>query len=543
MLGGCRDFGAGGTGEFTPPTAQLRQVHTNEPENFPSLGPAATQPFILSTTQPTTQITEMPVTLQQVRQWAIQNNLELKVDLLDPTIARESIGIEQARFEAVFTTNASYGTTDNPFLTRDQNGNRVISSSQSELFTVTPGLRIPLITGGSIRLDAPYARREDSTGRIDVNTGLPTSDLQFSADAALTFSQPLLRGGGLTRNLAPIRIAYYRYREVEARTKRRVLTVLADADRQYWRVDAAIKLLQVQKQNYDSANDQLRRARRMVEVGMGVESDVLESEAAVAQATSNIINAESRLRGELRELKRIINQPGLELNSPILLRPADEPRFLAVRLDADRLADQAVRDRMEMLEAELRILQDAESLNIARNDLLPLLSVSYRYNANGLGTSAGDAFELLSDNDFADHSVGMQLEVPIGNQAARSAFRQALAQRLQTLSSRNLREQLVRNEVYASVANLEQSWQGILAARQSVLAESRVLASIIRKFERGQSSGEDVRIARDRLTAAQQTEVNAIRDYQISQIDLAAATGTLLGLAEVQWEPIPTPKE
>lgn len=539
---GCRDLGAGGTGEYVVAPQRLREVEAVDPGSLPSMGSATTRPFVLSTTQPTTRLAEQPITLDQVRRWAVQNNLRLKVDLLDPSIARESVGVEQARFEALFTTSAAYGTTDTPFFVTDQQGNRQIAASGSEFLSVAPGLQIPLISGGVIEFRLPVNRVENSTGRIDVNTGLPVSDLQWSSDFTFLFSQPLFRNAGTDASLAGIRIAFYQYQQTEARTKLSVITILADADRQFWRLDGALKLLQVQRQRYGSAEEQVNRARRRFEAGAGVQADVLSAEAALADATSSIVAAESAVRGELRELKRIINAPDLDLNSPVLLRPASDPRFLDVKLDADALAERAVRDRMEILEAELNLLQQAVNVRLARNQLLPLLDLQYRYNANGLGQTSGDSFDLLGDNDFADHSIGLNLEIPLGNQAARSRLRAALAQRQQALANRQFREQNVRAEVYLAVQNLEQTWQAILAARQRVFAESRVLESEVRKFERGESDSEDVRIARDRLTQAQDQEIRAVRDYQISQIDLAAATGTVLGAANVDWAPINAPR-
>jgi len=538
LLSGCRDMGVGATGEYTVARQRTRQIEEVAPESLPSLGPATTQPFVLSTTRPTTQVTQIPVTLDQVRRWALQNNLDLKVDLLDPTIARQSISQEQARFESVFTTNAQFGTTDTPFLTTDQQGNRQISVSGSEFFSVVPGLRLPLITGGNILLSTPINRVENSTGRIDINTGLPVSDLQWSTDFTFTFSQPILRGGGIDANLANIRVAFYRYQQSEARTKLRVMTVLSDADRAYWRLYAAIKGLQVRKQEFDLAVKQLERARRQVNAGAAAEVEVIRAESGVADRVSNVVQAERELRNQLRELKRIINQPGLEMNTTILLQPASEPRFLAVRLDADALADRAIRDRMEILEAELRILQQSESVKLARNDLLPLLSLQYRYNVNGLGVTSGDAFDLLTDNRFADHSVGLQVEIPIGNVAAKSRLRRALAQRQQELATRELREQTIRQEVLASVTDLETSWQRILAARQAVVATARVVQLETRQFEQGIRTSTDVLNAQTNLANAQADEIRAIADYQVAQVDIAFSTGTLLGASRVDWKPI-----
>ncbi len=37
---------------------------------------------------------------------------------------------------------------------------------------------------------------------------------------------------------------------------------------------------------------------------------------------------------------------------------------------------------------------------------------------------------------------------------------------------------------------------------------------------------------------AQSSEIRALTEYQIAQVDLAYATGTLLGAAKIRWEPI-----
>jgi len=47
--------------------------------------------------------------------------------------------------------------------------------------------------------------------------------------------------------------------------------------------------------------------------------------------------------------------------------------------------------------------------------------------------------------------------------------------------------------------------------------------------------------AATRLAAAQLSEAQALADYQISQVDLAFATGTLLGASRVSWQPAPDP--
>ena len=43
--------------------------------------------------------------------------------------------------------------------------------------------------------------------------------------------------------------------------------------------------------------------------------------------------------------------------------------------------------------------------------------------------------------------------------------------------------------------------------------------------------------AQTKLANAQSAEISAVTDYQISQVDIAFATGTVLGASKVVWQP------
>jgi outer membrane protein TolC len=192
---------------------------------------------------------------------------------------------------------------------------------------------------------------------------------------------------------------------------------------------------------------------------------------------------------------------------------------------------------MEMLEAEIQIAIDATNIATAHNNLLPLLTLDYQYNINGLGPALPDAFQLLKSTRFQDHRVGLTLEVPIGNQLAKSQLRQALLSRLQAIATKGQRSLLIEREVLATVDRLEANWQRILAAQRRVILAARVVDVETRQFNQGLRTSTDVLIAQAQLADAQSSEIAAITDYQISQVDLAFATGTVLGSARVAWEP------
>ena len=198
---------------------------------------------------------------------------------------------------------------------------------------------------------------------------------------------------------------------------------------------------------------------------------------------------------------------------------------------------------MELLELQLQLLQDAEAVQYARNQLLPLASLDYSYNINSTGETRNESFDMLGSSDFVNHRLGLQLVVPLGNQAAKNQLRGALYQRRQNLATRANREEVIKLEVLNAIDQVEANWQRILAARQNTLVNARLYEAEQRSFEVGMSNSTDVLDAQFNFADAQTSEIRALADYQIALVDVAYATGTILGSARIQWEPIVPPAD
>jgi outer membrane protein TolC len=220
------------------------------------------------------------------------------------------------------------------------------------------------------------------------------------------------------------------------------------------------------------------------------------------------------------------------------LIPATEPDPVPYELARRPLVDKAVENRMEMLELELKIAEDISTIDYMRNQTLPLVTLDYTYNISGLGETRDDSFDLLFDKRFEDHRLGLQLLIPLGNEAAKSRLRQAFYQRRLRLATRDRRRILVENEVLNAVDQLEANWQRILASRQNAILAGRLFDAEKRQFELGLRTSTEVLDAQTRFADAQSAEIQALAEYQIALVDLSYATGTLLGAAKIQWEPI-----
>ncbi len=521
LLSGCDAYLPGPSyADMEVPQEKLRTIETleldeAEPNDAPIPEPNQTPPA------------ELELTLEQCRALALQNNLELKASLIDPAIAAERLSEEEAKFEASFSIGTRYNNFDRPAA----NEYDIIAGSKGNALSSALGVNLPLRTGGTLSFDVTDIRSKS-------DALLQSFNPSYQPEASISISQPLLRNAGKWANLHSIRVTSYNRQITDARTKLEIINVLAAIDRVYWRLYAARKELEVRKQQYDLADAQLAQVRRLVGVGERAEVEIVRAEAGVAQQLEAIIIAENSLRDRERELKRVVNKAGLGMQTPTVLIPGSEPDPIRYDLSRSELVRTAMDSRMELLELELQLLQDASSIDYARNQALPLATVSYTYGVNGLGGSRTDAYDLLLDSDFSDYNAGLQMVIPLGNKAAFSRIRQSIYQRRQRLAGRDDREKVIELEVLNAIDQAEANWQRILAARQNSILNGRLYEAEKRQFELGMRTSTEVLDAQANFANAQSSEINALAEYQIALVDLAYATGTILGSARIQWEPI-----
>ncbi|MCH7961699.1 MAG: TolC family protein [Planctomycetes bacterium] len=528
MMQGCSSPFAPVSADFAPPIS-LERFRAIDPIQFKVAPPEQAQqdPALIARDR-FEGLSQIELSLQDCRASALANNLDLKVTLVNPAIANESLSVQEAAFESAFTTNAIWSQTDTPTAS-------TLTDAQAEFGQVTPGVRIPMRSGGTATITLPM-------NRTKTNNQFSTLNPSYTADLRFSLSQPLLRNAGRRTATHGIRIASYDSQIVQARTRASVIGQLSAVDRAYWRLYQFRAELGVRQEELELAQEQRARAQRRVQAGDAAEIEVLRAEAGVASSLEAIIVAQNAVLTGQRELKRIINRPGLDVATRTMIVPSTPPDPVLYEFDVEALTERALAERMELLELELQAARDEANITFNENQAMPALDLTASYTINGLGGSINDAYDVLRDNNFEDWSVGVNLSVPLGNEVALARLRQAVLTRIQRIGTRQAREQTIRQEVYDAVDRLDADWQRLLATRQSVILNTRTLEAEQRQFDQGRSTSTDVLDRQKDLTAARSSEIRAIVSYQITQINLAQATGTLLGAARVGWEPIEAPR-
>ncbi len=467
---------------------------------------------------------EVTLSLEECRALTLENNLDLRVELINPTINREKITQEEARFEATFTGSANYSNNKQPT-------DSLLVGSNSERSDISLGVDLPLRTGGTLSFDlADAGSKTDSTWS--------TLNPSFSNSLTASISQPLLKNAGRRASTHWIQIAQYNSSIADLRTKVAAIRIISEVDRAYWRLYATRRMLEVKKQQYDLAKTTFEETERFVEVGVKPKIEIIRTKKTLADTLTGIIKAENDVRQTERNLKRILNKTGLGMETKTVIIPSSPPDPVRYELDRNNMVKHALENRMEMLELELQLAMDSLNIEYNKNQALPDFRLDLRYNINGLGGDRGDAYDMLSKNDYHDYRVGFNVIVPLGNKKARSQLRQLIYERAQRLASKENKEAEIKNDVLGQIDTLEASWQAILASRQNTILSDEQYRAEKRQYELGLVNSTDLLKSQTDLAEAQRAEIEAITTYQIALIDLAYYSGTLLGAAKVEWEPI-----
>ncbi len=485
---------------------QLADQSKSEPVSIEQATEELTQEIV----EPNEAQPVMKLTLEEVRAAALANNLDLNVELIAPALAAQTVEAERAKFEPAFFGSARYARTE------FEDGNTVSSRSYDA------GIDVPLDTGGLITASTPFAEFDGVS----------------EAAASVSYIQSLLRGAGTRINTHTIRIEMYNKAGVDAGTKRAAIRILGDADIAYWYLYAARKALEVSREQYKLAQNQLEHARDKVEAGSAPRIEIVLAQAGLASRLDAVISTETAVRDRERDLKRIMNRPDMPLSAQVDILTTTEPDPKGLDLDEEELVAAALENRMELVEREYLLAIDDIGVDLARNDLLPELTLDYTYTAGGRSRRVGGAFEDIFDDPSQDHAISLSAAIPLGNQAAEARFRRARLQRVRGEVARERVKQGICQEVYDAVDGLQQNWRRILAAEQGVVTALRAYKVEQLQFQLGRRTSVEVLDAASSLAAAQLRRINAFAEYEIAQVRLARATGTLLGHDRIRLEPV-----
>ena len=473
-----------------------------------------------------------------VRSKALKNNLAIEVSQLDPAMASASLRQEQAKFDNIIFAYAKKTGLDsprnagnlagfsstNPSLDGQQV--KITNLAQSvETLDIVAGVKVPLRSGGTVTLSSPLENKKTA--------GAFSSD-EYNSALRFSVSQPLLRNAGTQVNEASIRVAEFDKQAIQLKTKLQAIRIIALTDKAYWGLYEAWAQLDIRNQQYQLAIQNLTMVRQRVNEGLTAAIELNRAEIGVADRMEALIIAETNLKLAQRQLRFFMNDMESEQDNPPVINTATEPNLLRYEFDRNKLIQDALNGRLDLLELELKLSAEAVNIQYFENQTLPLFSLDYHYGAlSSSANNLGNSYQNVFNGQFNEWAIGLKFEMPFTNEANKAKLDYAGQQRNKSLATKRLQTLTVKKEIYDALDQVENNWQRILAARQQVVIAGYNYDAELKQFNEGLRTMTEVLETLTRLGEAQIKEVKAVSDYQVSMIDIAYATGTIFGYSKL----------
>lgn len=420
---------------------------------------------------------------------AVKHALEYNRPLIDRRADREvqkfALEVAEDRWTPQFTLQ--------PFASTDRQDRKAGVSAETSLRIFTGGQFV-------LRWEETLSKKFDDTG-----------------SQTLTFSQPLLKGAW-----PGIETASFRQNQIQDRIhilslRKAIEDLIVQVSGSYRALIAAARQVEIGETSLRRAREQLEATRALIYVGRVAQREAVRSETTVANRELALTQARNRLDIANFDLIGI-----LELDSTIRVRPLDGLTVEHRQEDLNPALEEVLRRRPDFLQAQLQIDLARISLDVARNELLPDLSLGVTWNRN----DAGDT----------DTRVQVQANFPLTDRVddlnrltAENRLRQAKRSLAELRESIGIELRRAMNDVEVGLRLTE-----LARGARELAAENLVIEK--KKFGQGLASSFEVAAAEDALVGAEQSEVDTIIGYLEARTRLDQTSARTLELWGIRIE-------
>lgn len=475
------------------------------------------------------------LTVAEAVHQALLHNPGVAAQRLTPLRQRQDVRQAEAIFDPILSGAVNKDRRKSP----NSSALSGVRVNVQENFNANLGFKKTLRSGGDFRIDF-------TNNRFVSNARFQGLIPQYQPELVFSLNQPLLRNFGLNFAYLLVNVtqlnseaAAWTYRAQLSDFVKRVIAA-------YWVVVFTRQNLVVQQESLGLAQQTLRENNERVRVGLLAPVAVKEAESEAAAREQQVIVASNLLDNALRTLRQIVYLQKGDAFIPRPIEPIDAPRTTPVTVDANAALNLALEQRPEVRAQTLDLQSKQLTARVRENQLLPRVDFVGDFGLNGLSGDAvtvevdgqqvqtsfdgpyAEALDRLSSKEFYSYLAGVEVEIPIGNAAAKSEYTKAKIDvsqselnRRQLFSDISLEVSTAVNDVVANIKRIESS----RVARE--LAEEN-LRNQQKRLEVGIATTKDVLDFQDDLTQARGVELRAATDYNISLAELARAQGTLL---------------
>lgn len=518
----------GGDGAMPADTTQPDDQGVAAATTLPTTSPSTGRPI-----RPTESV-RLPI--QEIIQRAAMYSAEVRVAGYDPAIAETRITEYEARYDPIFFLNPKVdrqndrtagSVTSIPDPTAAGGFRSIpIDVENNTTYTAEAGIKQYLSTGGQVSLSYQMQNFDYQPRRFLLNN-------YFDSEIKFQLNQPLLREFGYEINWARITIARNDQRISLMDFRKSLEDNTNELEKDYWQLYEAEREVQIQETLLEATRDLGRILWTQFTIGgQATEVEASQAAAQIRSREAVLVRTRAHLRDLSDDIKRRMNDPSLPVASNLTILAADDPNITPIVFDLQDQIETAMNNRLELGQQQLRVDSAAVATKVALNGLWPKLDFVSSVSLQGLATNLADAISDQLGDTHLIYSLGLQLEIPLGNREARAILRRAQLQRMQAVEEYRNIVAKVSEDVSTAVREVETTWDEMRAHRQARYHFEAQLQGLVRRRTGGVPfTPESVQLeldAQERLAQSERDEANAIAQHNVAISRLEHDKGTIL---------------
>jgi outer membrane protein TolC len=462
---------------------------------------------------------QLPLTMEQAVDMAMESNLGLQSNRLDLDTAGYAVAAARAAFKPQLTSSLTRSSA------RSVPGDFTQGSSDitSQGVTVNSGVQqvLPLL---GTRYGVSWNNNRNSQ-----DGGNPLFNPFLQSSFSFNLVQPLLRGFSIDGTRASLRTSERRRHIADVQLNQQTVRLEATVRNAYLDLISAIEGLRVAQQNMEVRQSSLADARARVAVGAAAPIELISAEAEVASNQEQVIAAEAQIATREDALRTLILDPERADYWDVHIVPTDTVRAEPRTIDVGAAIERALGNRLDVTVARRQLEIDDINLRASRNAALPAVDLQLSYSTNGTGgtrLSYGQGFppsvvdrtaksfgSVLGDTFGAAYprwSLALNVSYPIGQSAASATSAQQEVSRRQSQMALRQLEIAVVQQVREAARQVQNFYQRVLATQAALQASEQQLEAEQRRFAAGLSTTLELQIRQQQLAAARTAELNAV---------------------------------
>jgi len=525
-----------------PPTATPSQATPNpEPQEptFPPVQPQVLPPLPNLTRLGVNSANVLTLSLSDAIKKALQNNNDIEVARHDVRLAETQLLVFQGVYDPIFSVTPQLDQR----ITPQQSifgGATQAGTTSTKSFTLSPSI-IKTFNGGGV-----YQLSFSNT-RTTTNATSSLFTPVYSSNLALTFTQPLARNRAIDSNRHVIKVQKVRIEQSDADFRRKTIDVITQVQGAYWDLVFAMRDQQIQLDNLNLSRENLRQIEAQIAAGAKAPLDRAEVLTEIANRQTALLTATQTVSTAENALKQLILRDSTSPEWSAQLTPTDTPTVDTNPVNLNDAINDARKNRPELQRLTMQRRINDLDLLFFRDQTKPQVDLQTTFATTGLAGSpvpctglncptpspslvGGYGRDLRNLVGFGTRniSVGVAIQIPLRNTAAKANLAGAQIQREQLEATMRSTEEVVEVDVRNAAQAVESSRQRVLTARSARANAEVQLEGEQRLYSVGRSTTFLLFQRQNALANARDAELRAETDYNKAVSNLQHATSTTL---------------